>query len=133
MRIVLDANVLASGIFWAGYPFRVLDLWAHDRIVVLASELILREYADLLRDLGREEDKEHLADSWVSFIFHHAVLIDVRSRVDACRDPDDNKYLECAIDGGADFVVSGDGDLLSLGSFGGIPIVKPRRFVEIIG
>ena len=133
MRIVLDANVLASGIFWAGYPFRVLDLWSHDRILVLASESILREYADLLRDLGREEDKEHLADSWVSFVFHHAVLIDVRSRVDASRDPDDNKYLECAIDGGADFVVSGDGDLLSLESFGGIPIVKPRRFVEIIG
>ena len=133
MRIVLDANVLASGIFWAGYPFRVLDLWAHDRIQVLAAEPILREYADLLRELGRAEDKEHLADSWVSFVFAHAVLIDVRSRVDACRDSDDNKYLECAIDGGADFVVSGDGDLLSLESFGGIPIVKPRQFVEIIG
>ena len=41
MRIVLDANVLASGVFWAGNPFRVLDLWARDRIQVIASEPIL--------------------------------------------------------------------------------------------
>jgi len=133
MRIVLDANVLASGVFWAGYPFRVLELWAHERIRVLVSKAILQEYAGLLRELGRKEDKEKLADLWVSFVFHHAVLIDVRNRVDVCRDPDDNKYLECALDGGASFVVSGDGDLLSLGSFSGIPIVKPRRFVESVG
>ena len=133
MRIALDANVLASGVFWAGYPFRVLELWARDRIEVLVSEPILQEYADLLQELGRKEGKEHLGDSWVSFVFHHAILIDVRSHVTASRDPDDNKYLECAVDGSADYVVSGDGDLLSLGSFEGIPIVKPRRFVEIAG
>jgi putative PIN family toxin of toxin-antitoxin system len=133
MRIVLDANVLASGVFWAGYPFRVLELWAHDRIQVLVSEAILHEYADLLHELGRKEGKEHLGDSWVSFVFHHATLIDVRSHIAASRDPDDNKYLECAVDGSADFVVSGDGDLLSLELFDGIPIVKPRRFVEIVG
>ena len=133
MRIVLDANVLASGVFWAGYPFRVLELWARDQVQVLASEPILREYADVLRELGRAEGKEHLAESWTSFIFHHAALFDVRSRVGTCRDPDDDKYLECAVDGGADFIVSGDGDLLSLKSFRGIPIVKPRRFVELAG
>lgn len=65
--------------------------------------------------------------------YKHAILVDVRSHVAASRDPDDNKYLECAVDGRADFVVSGDGDLLSLESFDGIPIVKPRRFVEIVG
>ena len=132
MRIVLDANVLASGVFWAGHPFRVLSLWAHDQAQVLASEPILQEYAEVLRDLGSDRGEERLAASWVTFIFQHASLIDVRTRVDICRDPDDNKYLACAIDGGADFIVSGDNDLLTLNAFRGIPIVSPRRFVETI-
>jgi putative PIN family toxin of toxin-antitoxin system len=132
MRIVLDANVLASGVFWAGYPFRVLELWANDAVQVLASQAILQEYARTLRELGRHEEQSRLADAWVSFVFHHAALIDVRSPVRACRDPDDDKYLACAVDGGADYLVSGDKDLLSLESFRGIPIVKPRPFVEAV-
>ena len=103
----------------------------HDQVQVLTSEPILKEYADLLRDMGRDQEALHLAESWITFVFHHAAVIDVRTRIDACRDPDDNKYLECAVDGGADFIVSGDNDLLSLELFQGIPIVKPRRFVDI--
>ena len=131
MRIVLDANVLVSGVFWAGAPFRVLNLWAHDLVKVLASEPILREYAEVLREMGLDRDNVRLADSWIAFVFQHASLIDVHTRVDACRDPDDNKYLECAVDGGADYIVSGDKDLLALNTFQGIPIVASRRFVEI--
>ena len=130
MRIVLDANVLASGVFWAGHPFHVLNLWAHDGVQVLASEPILQEYAEVLRELGMDQEKTHLAETWVAFVFQHASLIDVRTQVDACRDPDDNKYLACAVDGGAAFIVSGDRDLLTLKAFRGIPIMNPRRFME---
>jgi putative PIN family toxin of toxin-antitoxin system len=132
MRVVLDANVLVSGAFWSGPPFRVLSLWAADQVQVLASEPILQEYAAALRDLGLDRGELHLSHAWIAFIFQHASLIDVRTAVDACRDPDDDKYLACAVDGGADFIVSGDGDLLAMKAFRGIPIVSPRRFLEIV-
>jgi putative PIN family toxin of toxin-antitoxin system len=80
-----------------------------------------------------EEGKQHLAQGWINFVFQHAVLIDVKSRVHASRDPDDDKYLACAIDGGAECIVSGDDDLLSLGSHVGIPILKPRQLIERVG
>ncbi len=132
MRIVIDANVLASGVFWAGFPFRVLQLWAYDKVQVLTSETILREYASTLRELGSRQTESHLAEAWTAFVFHHSVLVDVQSQPTVCRDPDDNKYLACALDGGADYIVSGDKDLLTLECFEGIPIIKPRRFVELI-
>lgn len=94
MRIVLDTNVLASGVFWAGYPFRVLELWANDAVQVLASQAILLEYSRTLQELGRHEAKSPLADDWISFVFNHATLIDVQSSVQTCRDPDDDKYLK---------------------------------------
>ena len=93
MRIVLDANVLVSGVFWAGPPYRVLSLWAHERVQVLASEPILQEYAEVLRDLGLARGEMRLAESWITFIFQHAALIDVRTRIVACRDPDDSISL----------------------------------------
>ena len=52
MRIVLDTNVLVSGVFWAGQPLRVLELWADDRVQVVASESILLEYAAVLKEIG---------------------------------------------------------------------------------
>ena len=130
MRIVLDANVQVSGIFWSGLPFRVLEIWAAGSVQVLVSAEILREYADTLREIGRHQQASRLAESWTTFVFNHSVLVDVQSSVSICRDPDDNKYLACALDGQASFVVSGDKDLLSLGVFQGIPIVKPRDFIK---
>ena len=133
MRIVLDANVLASGIFWGGYPLRVLDLWARDQIDVLVSEQILLEYNHVLTELGQEEERSHLAQQWTAFVAQHATMVTPVSSVKVCRDPDDDKYLGCAADGGADYIVSGDEDLLALKQFVGIPIVTPRRFIELRG
>ncbi len=108
MRVMLDANVLVSGIFWAGTPSRVLDLWARDRLSVLASSDILKEYSAVLDRLGRKSGAEHLSAAWTRFVFQHACLIDVRTDVQACRDPADDKYLACAVDGAAEYLVSGD-------------------------
>ena len=131
MRIVLDTNVLVSGVFWAGQPLRVLELWADDRVQVVASESILLEYAAVLKEIGCGRGQLVLAEKWLSFFFQHAALIDVRSAIDVCRDPDDNKYLSCAADGDADYIVSGDRDLLDLKAFVGIPIVTPRQFLAL--
>ena len=59
-----------------------------------------------------------------------AELVSITERITACRDPTDDKFLELAVSGHADLIVSGDGDLLSLNSFRGIPIVTPAIFVQ---
>lgn len=130
MRIVLDANVLISGVFWSGPPFRILELWANGVLHVLASDPIMREYAATLGVIARERGEIRLAEAWTAFVFQHAVLVDVHSTVDVCRDPDDNKYLACALDGGAAVIVSGDKDLLVLKSYGSIPVVTARMFLD---
>ncbi len=131
MRIVIDTNVLVSGVFWAGRPFQVLELWAQDHIQVLASDAILREYADVLHLIGSAHGQPQLAEKWIAFFFQHTALIDVRDSVTVCRDPDDNKFLSCAIDGDADYIVSGDRDLLDLKEAAEIPIITPRQFLAI--
>lgn len=132
MRVVLDANVLISGVFWTGAPFRVLEAWVQDEIQVLASPAILREYSEVLRELGGKKKNLRLADAWIIHVFNQAILIDVRSSFRSCRDPDDDMYLACAIDGGADAIVSGDKDLLALDAFNGIPIVTPRDLLTML-
>ena len=56
----------------------------------------------------------------------------ITGAVQACRDPDDDKFLETAINGEADCIVTGDGDLLALHPFAGMPILTPRAFVDAV-
>jgi putative PIN family toxin of toxin-antitoxin system len=130
MRIVLDANVLVSGIFWGGYPHRVLEMWARDRVEVVVSHEILTEYDRVITQLGHKEGLAHLSHHWLMFIGQYGIVATVRTPVQVCRDPADNKYLSCAVDGNADFIVSGDRDLLVLKEFIGIPILTPRQFID---
>ena len=59
-----------------------------------------------------------------------AELVTVKERIIACRDPKDDKFLEFAVNGHADLIVSGDADLLALNPFREIPIVAPATFVQ---
>jgi len=81
MRIVLDANVLISGVFWGGYPHRVLELWAHDKVDVVVSREILTEYDRVLTQLARKGGQPHLAQQWLMFVGQHATLAEVRTPV----------------------------------------------------
>jgi predicted nucleic acid-binding protein len=84
MRVVVDANVLASGIFWGGYPNRILDRWAYDRMAVLVSIPILDEYSRVLTVLGQREERTDLAGRWIAFIRQYSICVDVQSTV-PCR------------------------------------------------
>jgi putative PIN family toxin of toxin-antitoxin system len=99
MRIVIDANVLVSGIFWGGYPLRVLDLWVREQVHVLVTEPIMLEYGRVLAELGRKEARSSLARRRTVFVAQHAMRITEVTIVSACRDPHDDKYLACAVDG----------------------------------
>lgn len=130
MRVVVDTNVLASGIFWAGAPHRVLEAWAAGAFTLCVSPAVIEEYFEVIDRLAAECGRGDLAGGWKTFIFEHSELIEPDFHYSQCRDPDDARFIECAVSAGAGFLVSGDDDLLSLPPIPGLQIVKPADFLK---
>lgn len=127
MKVVLDTNVFISGVFWNGSPQKILDLWMKNKVEVFVTKSILNEYLRVLREIDRSD---HAAEKWGVFITEHTTIVPDKRLVHMCRDPDDDKFLDCALIADADCIVSGDKDLLSLKSVGGIKIVTPSLFLK---
>lgn len=130
MRVILDTNVLISGIFFSGPPYQILKAWHSHKIQLVISSDIYEEYrrvADLLKKKYKKID--------ISSILH---LIDINSDIintqdlpkPICEDPDDEKFIACALSGKVKIIVSGDKHLLKLSGFNDIMIIKPYEFVD---
>ncbi len=128
MKIVLDTNVLVSGIFWGGTPFRILQHWISDDIEIVATPDILDEYVRVISSVGKKQ--ADLMTQWIDLITTNTAIIEKQISLSISRDPDDDKFLECAVSGDVDFIVSGDDDLLTLKSIHAIPIIKPSEFIS---
>ena len=128
-RVVFDSNVIVSAVLFSeSVPGRVfLEVLNNGKILMsrsLARELILvlgREKFD--RYTSREQRGGFLAS-----LSRESELIGVTESIHVCRDPKDNLILELAVDGNADFIVTGDADLLVLNPFRGIRILTPADF-----
>ena len=130
MQVVLDTNVLVSGIFWRGPASRILELWAQDKIEIVVSPEILTEYTRVLAEMERKK-LLGVADAWMVFLAQHATVIEPADRPRFCRDPDDDKFLHCALSVGARYVISGDKDLLSLREVSDVRVLTPSAFLRI--
>lgn len=136
MRAVIDTGVLVSALIKRrGRTGAALEAILDDRFTPNYSTDMLIEVIDVL---GREKfsTKYHIqADditALINLIRLRGKLVIPTIMVNACRDPKDNKFLEAALAGEADCIVSGDSDLLDLGSFKEIPILRPAEFVTRI-
>lgn len=126
MKLVLDTNVLVSGIFWGGRPGKLLDDWVAGHHVLLVTPPILLEYSRVISELSATHDPV-LALRWSRLLTETGVMVIPVPATVECRDPKDQMFLECAIGGSADYLVSGDKDLLSLISVADIPIVTAQQ------
>lgn len=129
MKIVLDTNVLASGVFWGGSPFKILERWAANKFQVFVTPEMLKEYQETLEELDPTPN-DQTARLWFAFVVKNANLVLPKMAVKICRDPDDDKILDCALSARAKYIVTGDKDLLSLGWFQSIEIVTPAAFLK---
>jgi uncharacterized protein len=137
MKIVLDTNVLvASTLTPHGSPARLIALWRRAAFEIVLTDEILAEY---LRALSYEKirARQILSPTQVSELL--AAIDEGRSKVPATglaaqrsRDTDDDKFLACAEAGEANYIVTGDKDLLSLKEYEGIQIVTPAEFLHIL-
>ena len=130
MRVVIDTNVLISAIFWTGKPKQVLNKVRRGEITFLTSEFILEEIRDVLT---REDTPFKLsaeeAERIVTEMRNLAVVVKIGSHVSVCKDENDNKVLDCAIDGNANCIITGDSHLLQLSSFQKIDIMTVSDFL----
>jgi putative PIN family toxin of toxin-antitoxin system len=128
-RVVLDSNVIVSGLGWSGPPARVLDAALDGHLVLLTSPPLLAElrrvlaYPKLAQVLGEHNKLADLVEAGSVVVLPTRVIAVVN-------DESDNRVLEASVKGAADYIVSGDEHLLGLGSFEHIPIVTPVQFIS---
>jgi len=128
VRFVLDANVVISGIFWSGPPHKILRQWLDGKATLLVSTPILAEYREVLQRMCARQGLSIFA-KWNLLFTELSEVVEPQRLVGICRDPDDNKYLEAAVGGRAEAIVSGDKDLLVLEKIHAIPILSPRAYL----
>ena len=132
MKIVVDTNVFVSGVFFGGKPQKVLEAIVDGDASGLCSVEILQEYREIVQ---RMIDKKGgtLNPGFLSPFYARLQFVEVSTPVNICRDHDDDKFLACALDGAAYYVVSGDSDLLSLREYKGVRIVTAAEFLSLLG
>lgn len=130
--IVLDTNVLVSGsIVPRGNPAFILDSWRNGKIQIVTSFEILAEFQRVM--LEKFHAPQHEVEMLNAFFIWKGKLIEPKQKFDIIKeDPSDNKFLEVAVEGKADYIVSGDKDLLRLKSFMGIQIISPAGMASIL-
>ncbi len=130
MKIVLDTNVLISGILFSGPPARILRSWRKGGFQLVLTEEILDEY---LRVAAILQDKYPTIDieSPIRLIAQHSEIVLADELTDdVCTDPDDDKFLACALAAGGALVVSGDKALQKASGYRGVQVISPRQFVD---
>jgi putative PIN family toxin of toxin-antitoxin system len=129
--VTLDTNVYVSAFTYGGKPLQLLELAAKNAISLAVSEPIIEEIIRVLRDKFRWEDAA-LREVEVT-VRNIAEVVTPTQAVDVIKsDPPDNRVLECAQAAGSDYIVSGDRDLLRLGQFAKVQIVKVAELLQAV-
>lgn len=130
MRIVLDTNVLVSGAFFGGFPGRVVDACVQGRVELVVTPQIWTEYVRV----GEEFTRSHPTPLFSQLLAHLATCAKVIKAAPldtpVCRDSHDDMFVACSLASGADFIVSGDKDLLDVRVKAIVNVVAPREFLS---
>lgn len=132
ISLVTDTNILVSATIAKGKEFELLELAKTGKVRLVLSLEILKEFMEVLSrpkfDYPKiliEQISKHLLN--ISYLVFPNTKLEIIKR-----DPDDNKILECAIDGKTDYIISGDNHLLELKEFRGIKIIKTKEILRLI-
>lgn len=131
-RVVIDTNVYISGVTYPGRSREVLELMVKDKIKVYISSFIIQEIQKVLKEKFGWNVKA--IDRFVTFLKKKTILINPKITLSVIAEKDDdNRILECAVDGKAQYLITGDKKhLLSLKSYKGVKIASPGEFLHLI-
>lgn len=132
MRVVLDTNVFVSAVFFGGPPGEILAAWRDGAVQLVLSAEIADEYRRVGARLAAQFPSVNLAPALHLVLSRAMVVTPAPLSESVCRDPDDDKFIACALSAQAPYLVSGDGDLLAVSRFMGVTVLSPRNFVDTV-
>ncbi len=136
LKLVLDTNIIVSAFFWEGNEAELLrkieqgnaDLYITIEILKEVEEVIKRpKFNEVMRKANLTPDQ-----IMQKFVLLSHLVIAPKLNIKVCRDEKDNKFLECAESAKADYLISGDEDLLSLKEYKGISIVRTSKILQLL-
>lgn len=133
LKAVVDTNLFVRGLLKGETVLPLIEALKDGKFQLVTSSALIAELIDVLgRDRLRKyfafEDIKELLD----LIDSQGVIIEPNRKITACRDAKDNIVLECAVAGGADYIITADQDLLVLDPFGEIKITSPQEFIRVL-
>jgi putative PIN family toxin of toxin-antitoxin system len=133
VKVVVDTNVVISAFLFGGAPGKCMDLWQSGAIKPVASKEIVDEYIRVLT-----YPKFKLSEEEINYLLYQEILpffeiIDVRPGPEIIKkDPEDDKFIRCALEARARYLISGDKHLLALKSYQKIRILSPTEFIKTV-
>lgn len=130
MKVILDTNVFVSGVFFSGPPYQILKAWRDGKFQIIVSPDILDEYHRVGEILAGDYPGIDIKPM-LDYVIQYAEIYSTIPLTEAvCNDPDDDKFVACALASGSTIIVSGDKHLLNVSGYRQIEILKPRDFVN---
>jgi len=130
VKVVVDTNVFVSGVFFSGPPYEILQAWRNGKIQLVVSPEILNEYR-CVGDILAEDHPAVDLEPVLAYVIQNALVVSAPSLQErVCVDPDDDKFLACALASGSNMIISGDKHLLKVSGYQSIEVLKPRDFLD---
>jgi putative PIN family toxin of toxin-antitoxin system len=137
IKACLDTNIFISGfISPSGYPSQIIEAWQNREFILLTSDEIITEvskvlnYPKIKKSFSLSDDE---IEKYLTLISKYSQRMPGELKVNVITEnPSDNMFIACALEGKADFIISGDNHLLSVGNHEGIRIITASEFVKQI-
>lgn len=129
MKIVVDTNVIISGLFFGGKPEKVINAIIDSKVKACATKEIIDEYIEIVERMITVKHGNINIDL-LPLLISSFELIEKKSKIKISRDPDDDMFIECAKDGKALYIVSGHKDLLTIKQYKNIKIITANEFCD---
>jgi uncharacterized protein len=130
MKVILDTNVLVSGIFFKGPPYRIFQIWRKGHLDIVISHEILEEYRRVIQDVGTQFPDIDISDLFELITLKAHLTLALTLHPQICDDPDDDKFFSAALASKTFIIISGDKHLLDKSGFSGINVLKPKNFLD---
>lgn len=136
MRVVLDTNQLVSALICPqGHPAQIMQAWRQGKIELVLSRDILDELDNVLHR-PCIKNKYHLSHTdiadFLRLLQQYTLIVQGAIDVDVAEDPDDNIVFACAVESGADYIISGDHHLVDIGEYQGIRIIRASTLLQML-
>ena len=130
MKVVIDTNVFISS-FFGGNPRKIIDLWKKEKMTLCLSKDVLDEYMDVLQRVALKDENE-IEELLSLFAKGFNILFTTKTpKIRAVKDdPDDDKFIECAVALKAEVIITGDKAFKGMGEYMGMKILTPQQFLK---